>query len=202
MAEQDTDDTVPDAKPTALPSPGMDRPAMTPGAGSLRMLPPATRVMVRERRRRLCGSAEGRVLEPTGRSRPIDFRRADEVVVGLDAAGRRPGSLDTVVSVLWLAAVDRVEDTLDLVAELLDTGGELVFLEPVREPGIGRVGQRLVSPALRRAAGWRVDRDIPALLRASGWAINDLERIPMPRFLWPLHGLVEGRARLRAGAGS
>lgn len=167
------------------------------------MLPPATRVMVRERRKRLCGSAEGRVLDLTG-SRMSSFRRASEVVAGLDAAGGRPGSFDTVVSVLTLSGLSDHAGVLERIAEALAPGGRLVFLEPVREPGIGRLGQTVVSPVLQRAAGWRVDRDIPALLRDAGWAITDLERIDMPRYLWPLHGFVEGRARPRLdnGAGS
>lgn len=159
---------------------------------------PATQVMVRERRRRLCGAADGRVLDLTDAARLTDFRRADEVVAGLDAAEGRPGSFDTAVAVLWLSGANDPADALARVARSLAPGGEMVFLEPVRDPGIGRYGQQMVSPALQRTAGWRVDRDIPALLRAEGWAITDLERIPMPRYLWPLHGLVEGRAHPRA----
>jgi len=168
-------------------------------AGSLRALSPATRVLVRERRRRLCAGAEGRVLDPTGRAPLTDFRRADDVVSGPDAADRAEGRFDAVVSVMWLSGVADVTAALAGVDRSLGPEGELLFLEPVRDPGLGRIGQGLVSPALQRAAGWRVDRDIPDLLRTAGWAISDLERIPMPAYLWPLHGLVEGRARRRQG---
>lgn len=142
------------------------------------------------------------MLDLTGTAAISDFRRADEVVCGLDAAAERPGSFDTVVAVLWLAGAADPADALAQVSRLLAPEGELLFLEPVREPGIGRHGQGLVSPVLQRTAGWRVDRDIPALLRTAGWAIADLERIAMPRYLWPLHGLVEGRAHPRAGGAS
>jgi SAM-dependent methyltransferase len=158
--------------------------------------------MVRERRRRLCGAAEGRVLDLTGAARAADFRRADEVVCGLEAAATRPESFDTAVAVLWLSGAADTAEALAQVSRALAPGGELVFLEPVRQPGIGRLGQGLVSPVLQRTAGWRVDRDIPALLRDEGWAITDLERIPVPRYLWPLHGLVEGRAHPRVRSAS
>lgn len=137
------------------------------------------------------------MLDLTGSARVADFRRADELVQDPVAADDRPGSFDTVVSVLWLSSVGDVPSALRQVSTWLAPGGNLVFLEPVREPGIGRHGQSLVSPVLQRTAGWRVDRDIPALLRDSDWAITDLERIAMPRYLWPLHGLVEGRAHPR-----
>lgn len=137
------------------------------------------------------------MLDLTGSARVADFRRADDLVQDAMAADARPGSFDTVVSVLWLSSADDVPSALDRIGTWLAPGGELVFLEPVREPGVGRHGQRLVSPVLQRTAGWRVDRDIPALLRGADWAITDLERIAMPRYLWPLHGLVEGRAHPR-----
>jgi SAM-dependent methyltransferase len=142
------------------------------------------------------------VLDLTGAARATDFRRADEVVCGLEAADDRPGSFDTAVSVLWLSGTADTAEALARVSRSLAPKGELVFLEPVREPGIGRHGQGLVSPVLQRTTGWRVDRDIPALLRDAGWSITDLERIPVPRYLWPLHGLVEGRAHLRVRSAS
>lgn len=147
----------------------------------------------------MCAGVEGRVLDLTGTARATDFQRADEVVRGLDAASDSPGSFDVAVSVLWLSGV---ADTTGVLAELavaLKPEGELLFLDAVREPGIGRHGQGLVSPLLQRTAGWRVDRDIPALLRDAGWTITDLERIPMARYLWPLHGMVEGLAHARVG---
>jgi SAM-dependent methyltransferase len=154
--------------------------------------------MVRERRKRLWAMAEGRVLDLTGRAQPGDCRRAD-AVSGPDAPDDR-GGYDTVVSVMCLSGADDPAVMIDQLRDVLAPGGILLFLEPVREPGIGRFGQRLVSPALQRAAGWRVDRDIPALLRSAGWTIPDLERIDMPRYLWPLHGFVEGRAGPRPEA--
>ena len=66
--------------------------ATTPRRSRLRGMAPATQVMVRERRRRLCGAADGRVLDLTDAARLTDFRRADEVVAGLDAAEGRPGA--------------------------------------------------------------------------------------------------------------
>jgi SAM-dependent methyltransferase len=145
----------------------------------------------------LCGAADGRVLDLTDAARANDFRQADEVVRGIEGADDRPGSFDTVVAVLWLSGATDPVEALARVAGSLAPGGEVLFLEPMRDPGIGRYGQEVVSPVLQRTAGWRVDRDIPALLRAEGWSITDLERIPMPRYLWPLHGLVEGRAHPR-----
>ena len=137
------------------------------------------------------------MLDLTGSARVADFVRADQVVDGLDGISEPPGSFDTAVAVLWLAGVPEPHAALDRVASALAPRGRLVFLEPVVEPGVGRFGQAMLSPMLHRTAGWRVDRDVPALLRAADWSIIDLERIPMPRYLWPLHRLVEGRAHPR-----
>ena len=75
--------------------------------------------------------------------------------------------------------------------------GAFVFLEPVTDPGFGGRGQRLIAPAVGRLAGWRPDRDVPALVRDAHLVMSELVRTPMPRYVWPLTDLVEGRAHHR-----
>ncbi|MEL7207639.1 MAG: hypothetical protein AAGK32_05330, partial [Actinomycetota bacterium] len=124
----------------------MPDPATDARAGAVQSLPPVARVVINERRKRILRTVEGRVLDPSARARPGDLRRADEVVSGLAAAGDRPGTFDVVVSVLWLSGAVDPTAALDAAADALDEGGELVFLELVPETGVGRHGQRLVSP--------------------------------------------------------
>ena len=81
--------------------------------------------------------------------------------------------------------------------ERLAPDGSLVFLEPEIDTGLAARGQRLVAPLVGRFAGWRPDRDVPALLRDARLVMSDLVRTPMPRHLWPLTDLVEGRAHHR-----
>ena len=143
--------------------------------GYLRTLPPRARTVIREHRRRLLRDLSGRVLDLGGDPGhgPL-YPASTEVVVG-DGAGAE----------------------LARVRERLAPDGSLVFLEPEIDTGLAARGQRLVAPLVGRFAGWRPDRDVPALLRDARLVMSDLVRTPMPRHLWPLTDLVEGRAHHR-----
>jgi hypothetical protein len=162
-------------------------------SGYLRTLPPRARTVIREHRRRLLRDVGGRVLDLGGDPghRPL-YPASAEVVTGV-----AEGPFDHIVSILHLTAVDDPAAEVARARDLLADDGALVFLEPVADPGFGGRGQRLVAPLVGRLAGWRPDRDVPALLRDARLVMSSLVRTPMPRHLWPLTELVEGRAHLR-----
>jgi len=162
-------------------------------SGYLRRLPPRARTIVREHRRRLLRDVGGRVLDLSGDPghRPL-YPASAEVVVG-----DGEGVFDHVVSILHLTAVADPEAEVARARDRLAPHGVLVFLEPVTDTGLGARVQHLVAPLVGRVAGWRPDRDVPALLRDARLVMSDLTRTPMPRHLWPLTELVEGRAHHR-----
>jgi SAM-dependent methyltransferase len=162
-------------------------------SGYLRRLPPRARTIVVEHRRRLLRDVGGRVLDLGGdpSHRPL-YPVSAEVLTG-DAEG----PFDHVVSILHLTAVEDPDAEVARAKRLLGPDGTLVFLEPVTDTGVGGRAQGLVAPVVGRVAGWRPDRDVPALLRDARLVMSHLVRTPMPRRLWPLTALVEGRAHHR-----
>ncbi len=165
-------------------------------SGYLRRLPPRARTVVKEHRRRLLRDVGGRVLDLGGDPAHLPLYPASAEVV----PGAGDGPLDHVVSILHLTALADPAAELERVRERLAPDGALVFLEPVTDPGFGGRGQRLVAPAVGRLAGWRPDRDVPALVRDAHLVMSELVRTPMPRYLWPLTELVEGRAHHRVAS--
>mgnify|MGYP001212993552 CR=1 FL=1 len=163
------------------------------GSGSLRALPPRARTIVRERRRRLLRDVGGRVLDlgADPAHRPL-YPASAEVV-----PGDGEGPFDAVVSILYLSKVADPAAEIARARDLLAPDGTLVFLEPVADTGLGGRVQGLVAPVVGRVAGWRPDRDVPALLRDARLVMSHLVRTPLPRHLWPLTTLVEGRAHHR-----
>ncbi|HYF44941.1 MAG TPA: hypothetical protein VD926_01945 [Acidimicrobiales bacterium] len=163
-------------------------------SGYLRRLPPRARTVIREHRRRLLRDVGGRVLDLGGdpAHRPL-YPTSAEVVVR-----DGEGPFDHIVSILHLTSVDDPVAEIARVRERLAREGALVFLEPVTDTGLGGRAQQLVAPVIGRLAGWRPDRDVPALLRDARLVMSHLVRTPMPRHLWPLTELVEGRAHHRA----
>lgn len=159
--------------------------------GYLRTLPPHARTVVREHRRRLLHDLTGRVLDLGGDPDHRALYPASSEVVARDGEGR----FDHVVSVMHLAAVADPAAELARAREHLAPAGSFVFLEPVADTGLAGRGQRLLGPVVGRVAGWRPDRDVPALVRDAHLVMSDLARTPMPRHLWPLTELVEGRAQ-------
>ena len=152
----------------------------------------------------MLGLAEGRVLDVGGsEAHRRLYRRADDVVIAADGwVPTDDGSFDTVVTVMHLAASTDPGRVLDDARRVLAPGGLLRYLEPSQETGWRRRAQHAVAPAVRVLAGWRPDRDPVALIRHHGWVLDDIERIPVPRYAWPLTGLVEGTALVLNAAGT
>jgi hypothetical protein len=162
-------------------------------SGYLRRLPPRARTVIREHRRRLLRDVGGRVLDLGGDPAHLPLYPDSATVV----AGDGEGPFDHVVSILHLTGLADPAAELARVRDRLGPAGALVFLEPVVDPGFGGRGQRFVAPAVGRLAGWRPDRDVPALVRDARLVMSELVRTPLPRHLWPLTELVEGRAHHR-----
>lgn len=194
-------------------------------------LAPAERAGLAARRRRLLSGARGRVLEigagtglnlghypsaverlellePDGAMRARLARRAATaslpVHINAGTVGEAPlplASYDTVVTTLVLCTVPDIDAALDRIAALLVPGGELLFLEHGRVPGLrGRV-QKLLTPVWRRvAAGCHLDRDVPAALRRADFVISDIERFVLPRSGPLLNPAVQGVAWPRVNA--
>jgi hypothetical protein len=160
--------------------------------GYLRTLPPRARTIVREHRRRLLHDLRGRVLDLGGDPGHLPLYPASAEVI----SGEGEGVFDHVVSILHLAGAADPAAELDRVRDHLGPTSSFVFLEPVTDPGFGGRAQRAVAPLVGRLVGWRPDRDIPALVRDARLHMSELVRTPMPRHLWPLTELVEGRAHL------
>jgi SAM-dependent methyltransferase len=165
--------------------------------GYERTMPPLVLAAVRPRRDALASRARGRVLDLGGSGEHASIAwpdAVDEVVTDPDSTGR----FDTVLSIFQLASAADLAAKIAQVRDQLAPDGRLLFLEPVRRPGlIGRL-QHIASPTLRRAGGWRVDRDIPDALR-DGFTVLDLERFTMPTLLWYLRAAVQGAARPKLG---
>jgi hypothetical protein len=162
-------------------------------SGYLRRLPPRARTIVKEHRRRLLRDVGGRVLDlgADPGHQPL-FPTSAEVVTG-DAEG----PFDHIVSILHLSTVADPVAEIARAKRLLAADGALVFLEPVADTGLGGRIQGAVSPLVGRVAGWRPDRDVVGLLRDARFVMSSVVRTPLPRHLWPLTDLVEGRAHHR-----
>jgi SAM-dependent methyltransferase len=172
-------------------------------SGFLRALPPVTRAVLREQRRRLLARAEGRVLDLSDGPDDRLLGRADEVVqarsaVDLLAEARAAGAddptFDAVVSVLHLATIADLPTELAAIHRVLAPGGRLLFLEPIRQAGWSGRLQSAASPVVRATSGWRVDRDLPLAIRANLFSIVDIERITMPAIVWPVRAFALGSA--------
>jgi hypothetical protein len=174
-------------------------------SGYERTLPPEVQLLVRARRRRLVGRATGRVLDLGGSGTHqglwAGVPGADEVLVldgGDDArlTDLAGGStrFDTVLSVFQLAATADLRATLELIRQVLDGEGRLLFLEPARLVGAGSRVQSVLAPAYGTLAGWRPDRDIPMELRAAGLSVTDVRRHRATTLQWWVRRLVEGTA--------
>ena len=161
--------------------------------GYLRTLPPRARTIVKEHRRRLLRDVGGRVLDlgADAGHRPLFPASADVVT------GEADGPFDHIVSILHLSTVPDPEAEVARAKALLAPDGALVFLEPVADTGFGGRVQGLVAPLVGRVAGWRPDRDVVGVLRDARFVMRSVVRTPMPRHLWPLTELVEGRAHHR-----
>ena len=174
-----------------------------------RVLSPAERAGLTDRRRRLLAGATGRVLElggGTGLNLAHDPAGLEVTVLEPDGAMRErllvrvpesaatvevheaavedapfpDESFDTVVSTLTLCTVDDLGRALAEVRRLLAPGGRLLFIEHVLATGLQGLAQRASAPVWTRvAAGCHPDRDILGAMRANGLAITDCDHFRM-----------------------
>lgn len=102
--------------------------------------------------------------------------------------------VDTVVSVAHLAGAADARAVLADVVAALAPGGQVLAVEPVADHR--RWARRLGEGpmAWRAPGGGASSAALPSTIRATGFTITDLERITLPRTLWPLHQLVRLRA--------
>lgn len=166
---------------------------------------PKDRFGLHNQRARLCGSASGRVLEigiGTGLNVP-HYRRA-ATVIGIDnnrgmlrravhrtwetpipvelvaadatAVPFLDNSFDTVVIGFALCTIPQPQQTLEEIARVTATGGQLHFLEHVRSarPRWSKVQDRLAPAWEKVSGGCRANQDTSALLEQSSWSIDDL----------------------------
>ena len=147
-----------------------------------RLVAPAERAGLGDRRQRLLAGARGRVLEiggGTGLNLPHYPTAIDGVTVlepdgamreqllvrvpdapaavevhdaGIERAPFVDGSFDTIVSTLTLCTVDDVDQALREIRRLLAPEGQLLFLEHVRVPGLQGLAQRATAPVWSRIA--------------------------------------------------
>jgi SAM-dependent methyltransferase len=179
-------------------------------SGVLRALPPVARAVLREQRRRLLQRATGRVLDLGDGTEAELLARADQVVKARSAVSALlgeargdedpAGTYDAIVSVLHLATVEDLPAELAAAGRLLAPDGQLLFLEPAREPGFGHRLRSMASPMVRLVSGWKIDRDLPLAIRSNHLIIIDIERINMPPVVWPIRTFVLGAAMRRPEA--
>lgn len=87
-------------------------------------------------------------------------------------------SFDTVVCTLTLCSVESPAGAVQEMRRVLRPGGQLVFLEHVRDPSLGllRVQQALLGPLQQALAdGCHLSRDTAATIQGEAWSQLKLE---------------------------
>ena len=135
----------------------------------------------------------GDVRAGTGREDPEGLTRLDVAFDALRAAGLGP--FDSIVSLIRLPLVENLDRFFRTAFDLLDDGGSLYFVEPVRRAG--RVGRLLAMGGSvgRIAGGLHLDRDLPTEIRGRGMVVTDLDRFEVPTLSAPFRPFVEAVAR-------
>jgi SAM-dependent methyltransferase len=113
------------------------------------------------------------------------------VAASADALPYRDSRFDAVVVAMVLCTVSDLEGTLDELARVLRSGGDVRFLEHVRGEGVGASLRSTAAPLWERvAAGCRLDRDTVDRFRAHDAFAVAAERV----FVAPGIPFVRGRA--------
>jgi Methyltransferase domain len=188
--------------------------AATVPASIERAFTPLDHAMLREHRRRLLGSARGRVLDLGGSGATnLAFYSAgavDEIVlVGVDPPPSPPALplrlvstaevtevYDTIVATFALSDRQDPDDQAVWIRDHLAADGWLLFLDrgPARRRLIGDVTRSLHR--LRGDDGRPVP-DVPNVIRRAGLTITTLDRFGLTTLTLSLRSLASGRARHR-----
>lgn len=162
--------------------------------------PDPVRAELARRRAQILDRTEGRILDlddPLVARRFVDAGRTVLGGPSSPPAVDPPGTYDTVVATGVLSAfADLGAITAALVA-CLDAEGELLFVEPVGEPGWSSVVRATVADLRRRRSPWHdlhLDRDVLAAVRLTGLVVCDADRGDLPDQPPSLRHWVSGRA--------
>jgi SAM-dependent methyltransferase len=194
-----------------------------------RVIEPAERRWMEQRRAALLSGARGEVLEiggGTGANLP-HYRGVGRVTVsepdpfmreklrpklenagvpvevsdaGAEALPFPDDAFDTVVSTLVLCTVPDQRAALREIRRVLRPGGRLLFIEHVRGEGRAARWQDRIEPLWRRLlAGCHPNRDTVDAIEAAGFRVEPLERFLPPVPLASLTPHVQGAATPRSG---
>ncbi|MGM0388663.1 MAG: methyltransferase domain-containing protein [Natrinema limicola] len=150
------------------------------------------------------GSLEYHAIEPDPKMRRRAARKAETAGVQVhlrDARGESlpyaDDSFDTVLSSLVFCTISGFDTALDEVARVLRPGGELRFLEHVRNDGWHARIQDALTPLWSRAAGGcQLNRETVArFVDHDAFEVLDVERANVGVF--PATPIVRGRLRRR-----
>ncbi len=136
--------------------------------------------MTKQLRRRLVGSD----------------RSAEAVEAPGEALPFPDDSFDTAVVTLVLCTVPDQGATLEEIARVLKTDGQLLFLEHVRsgDPGLARWQDRLEGPWRFLGDGCHCNRDTVAALDAAGFQMRELKDDVLPKAPPLVRPLIRGSA--------
>lgn len=162
--------------------------------------PAPVRAEVARRRTEVLGRARGRILDLDDPDVALAFLDAGRTRIGATSAPpapEAPGGYDTVVATGVLAAFADLGAVTTALVGCLAPDGELLFVEPVGEPGWANVIRTSVGDVRRRGAPWHglhLDRDVLAAVRLTGLVVCDADRGELPGQPPSLRHWVSGRA--------
>jgi ubiquinone/menaquinone biosynthesis C-methylase UbiE len=127
-----------------------------------------------------------------GQPRPVELVRAPAEELPFE-----DGSFDVVVSTLVLCTVEDQTKALAEIRRVLESGGELLFIEHVRSdrPRLARWQNRLNGLNRLVAQGCNCNRDTVEAIRAAGFTIEKLDRDELKKVPPTVRPLVVGAAR-------
>ncbi|WP_254531157.1 class I SAM-dependent methyltransferase [Natrinema gelatinilyticum] len=148
---------------------------------------------------------EYHAVEPDPHMRRRAARKAKQTDLSVDLRGARGESLpyaddsfDVVISGLVFCTIDDPDAALDEVTRVLQPGGELRFLEHVRNDGWRAWAQDRINPIwTRAAAGCQLNREtVERFVGHDEFDVLEIERLGVG--LFPATPIVRGRLQRRS----